>query len=71
VSTRALKEYLDAREALRQGKTDLAAGLLEVAIRSPRNNQVLRGSLEKVLNHKTLAGGAVLELIRVEVQRRG
>jgi hypothetical protein len=71
VSTQTLKSYLEARHALRQGKRDLAAAYLETAIRSPRNNQVLRGSLEKVLDHKTLAGSAVLELIRVEVQRRG
>ena len=71
MSTQALKSYLEAREALRQGKTNLAALHLETAIRSPRNNQVLRASLEKVLDHKTLAGSAVLELIRVEVQRRG
>lgn len=71
MSTRALKEYLDAREALRQGQAETAAQHLEQAVRSSKDNRVIRGNLGRLLDHKSLAGGAVLELLRVEVQRRG
>lgn len=68
--TQALKDYIEAREALRGGNSQVAATLLESAVGSPFHNRVLRGNLEKVLDHRTLAGSALLELIRVEVSRR-
>lgn len=70
MSTRALTEYLEAREALRRGNQSLAATVLEFAVRSPHNNRVLRENLTTLLDHRTLAGSALLELIRVEVGRR-
>lgn len=70
MSLTRLKDYLDAREALAGGQTETAARALERAIRSKPNNPVIRGALAKILDHKTLAGTALLDLLRVEVNRR-
>lgn len=70
MSIKPLMEYLESKESLRQGKAPEAGRLLESAVRSPAKNPVLRRSLETLLNHRSLAGQALLNLIRVEANRR-
>lgn len=70
MSTRALVRYLDARQALESGDREAAAGELEKAMGSPPDNRQIRQNLELLLDHKTLAGDAILDLLRVEIGRK-
>ncbi len=70
MSVRALQQYLEARDALAQGKTPAATQHLERAVGSPQGNPVIARELPQLLDHRTLAGSALLELLRVEVNRR-
>lgn len=65
----SLKRYLDAREALAEGDRETAGHAIEEALGSAPNNPVLRDNVGALLDHKGLAGEAVLEVIRVEMQR--
>lgn len=70
MSIEALEHYLDAREALAGGDREKAAEELEKALGSPPDNPTLRAHVERFLDHRCFAGGAALEILRVEVSRR-
>ena len=70
MSIEAFEHYLEAREALAAGDRVRAGEELEKALGSQPNNATLRGHVERFLDHRTFAGVAALEILRVEVQRR-
>lgn len=70
MGTQALIAYGNAREALRRGAENTAAAQLGIACGGMGSTQVIRDNVAKLLDHQTLAGALVLELIRVEVGRR-
>ena len=70
MTTRPLKRYLEARDALARGDPEAAAGAVEEAFGAQQGNTFIRQNLDQLLDHESLAGEAVLDLVRVEMQRR-
>lgn len=70
MTTQPLIDYLEAREFLLQGERAEAIAALERALGSPPGNPVLGGSVERLLDHRALAGEVVLHLVAYESARR-
>lgn len=69
-STEPLKRYLEARDAVARGDLEEAAAAAEEAFGSQPNNRYIRENVEKLLDHESAAGEVLLDLVRVEMQRR-
>ena len=65
----ALAQYLDARQSASEGKLEEAAALLEMSIGSPPENPVIRHNLNRLLDHHSHAGEALLHLVAYETTK--
>ena len=70
VSIVPLKDYLRAQDCLRRQDRTGAVKALNDCLGSP-DNSIVEQHLDMLLNHETIAGQGVLEILRVELNKRG
>jgi hypothetical protein len=69
-STKPLKRYLQARDALARGDRDEAVEAVKDAFGSQPDNPYIERHVELLVDHESGAGEVLLDLVRVEMNRR-
>jgi hypothetical protein len=69
-STKPLKRYLEARDALARGDRDQAVEAVKDAFGSQPDNPYIERHVERLVDHETEAGEVLLDLVRAEMNRR-
>jgi hypothetical protein len=69
-STKPLKRYLEARDALARGDRDQAVAAVKDAFGSQPDNPYIERHVELLVDHETEAGEVLLDLVRAEMNRR-
>ena len=69
-STKPLKRYLEARDALARGDRGEAVAAVEEAFGSQPDNAYIARNVDQLVDDETPVGELVLELVRVEMNRR-
>lgn len=69
-SAKPLKRYLEARDALAEGDRTEAIAALKEAFGSQPDNPFIERNVELLVDHETPAGEVLLDLVRVEMNRR-
>ena len=69
-SAKPLKRYLEARDALAKGDRTEAIAALKDAFGSQPDNPYIDRNVEQLVDHESAAGEVLLDLVRVEMNRR-
>ena len=70
-SIKPLQNYLQAQKHLQAQERVAAEGALETSLGSPSDNPVIKNNLDLFLDPETIMGQGILEILRVEMAKRG